>query len=226
MRFIRFALAALALIFAVPAHAQPTIHPGAQRLAHALLIESGTLEQVILAVGEQVAPRLRQSLTRHAWYATLDAQKKQAFDGFVDTFLDRITSAVIERAPMIETRLAIAYSGILTAEESTAAADYFGSDDGIAAMKAITDLSIADLAAGGSGAPADAALRLAPEHLASLAAFEATPGGIAFRRIGFERQSAMTSSAVTSAMSEVMPALTLELRVEACAIIGEPCPLR
>lgn len=176
-------------------------------------------------VVKQLAPTLRESFAKRSWYAGLDEQKKRGLDAFVDTFLIRAMAGVREQLPKIETNVAIAYSEDFTAEESAEIADYFGSEAGLAIVKILTGAALDAYASGGRATSSGSMSLLTPEQIASIVTFSETPGGQAFSRIGFGRSRAIMRDSVTSALSEITPAMTKDLRADLCAILGDPCPM-
>ena len=230
MRSILFGLAALALSCAHAfAQQPPVIHPGAQRLAHTVVTDSGLLEQAIVVVKKELASAVRQRLLSQPWAARLDEKKRQELDAFVDHFMDRATALIKELAPQIETAVAIAYSEDWTAEESSQIADFFASENGLALFKALTAMLPETYAAGGfppAGLSANLVSSLTPDQMASVEAFSQSPAGKAFARVGFTRSKSIMSDSISNTMAQNNGTLVAELRNDLCAILGEPCPLR
>ncbi len=207
--------------------AAPVVHPGAQRLAHVVLIDSGLLDQTIEAVKQQMRPTLLQSILSQPWAASLDDEKRRKVDAFVDTFFVRALAAIKDQTPQIEVAVATAYSEDFTAEESSNIADYFERADGLAVFKVLAGDALSAYAATGSVFPGSSfGASLTLEQAASLKAFTETPAGKAFANLGFNRSRSIMRDSISNTMAKATPALAVELRGELCAILGDPCPLR
>jgi hypothetical protein len=225
MRFILLGLAALALSSA-PAFAQQ-IHPGAQRFAHTVLVETGMFDQAMETVRQQFGPMLRDGYTKAPWAANLDPDKRAKVAAYIETVPDLLFAAMREELPNIETAVAIAYSKEMTSAEADQIADYFGSGDGLAFFKAVTGIALSAYASGGRRpSSADILASLTPQQIASVEAFSRTPGGRAFSRVGGEKARTIMRDAIAKdVMPKRTPELRLKLRNDVCAIVGEPCPV-
>jgi hypothetical protein len=235
MRIIRLAVLAAALVCAPAAFAQetgaqqanaPVIHPGAQRYAHIVLVDTGLLDQAIEAVSKKLGPELSKSVLQQPWAANLDQQKREKLVAYAAGFPERVFPFLKEQLPQIETAVAIAYSKEFTAEEADAVANYFGSPDGLAVFKAITGATITTYAECGQRPTAANVLsQLSKDQIASLNAFALTPGGRAFSRVGGKSRNIMSDAISGGATAAAAAKLRVQVREEVCAIVGEPCPL-
>ncbi|HEV7693815.1 MAG TPA: hypothetical protein VGO52_23475 [Hyphomonadaceae bacterium] len=223
MRSILIGLIALAASCA-PAFAQ-TINPGAQRFAHIVLVDTGMFEQAIGAAKEQLGPSFRQGYQNAPWATGLDADKRAKVGAYVDTIPDLLSAALMEALPEIETAVATAYSRELKPQEADQIANYLGSEDGLAFLKAATGVALSTYKSGGRRpSSAEMMATLTPKQQASLNAFARTPGGRAFTRVGGNKARTIMRDAIAKdVMPAKVPALRARIRTDLCAIIGDPC---
>jgi len=223
MRSILIGLIAIAAACA-PAFAQ-TIHPGAQRFAHIVLVDTGMFGQAIDAVKVQLAPTFTQGYQNAPWAANLDADKREKVGAYVATIPDLLGAALMEALPEIENAVAISYSKELDAQEADQIANYLGSEDGLAFLKAATGFALTSYKTG-TPKPSTGQMMasLTRKQQASLNAFANTRGGRAFARVGGNKASSIMRDAISKdVMPAKVPALRAKLRTDLCAIIGEPC---
>jgi hypothetical protein len=231
MRSILVAIAAAALS-CTQAFAQqtgdPVIHPGAQRFAHILLVDSGMFAQAIDAVQTMEAPAVRESYLEEPWALNLDKDKRARVVAYVDTIPTTLASALMAELPNIEAAAAAAYNKEFTPEELDQIIAYLDTEDGLAYIRAITGVTITTFTTTGRRpTTAETSAAVTPEQRAKAKAFNTSLGGQAMSRLAAsgKAKTIMFEAVQAYPTPEKTDAIYAKIRADLCAIVGEPCPV-
>jgi hypothetical protein len=227
MRLVFAAITAAFFAVAQPAAAQAPAQPGAQSLSsrhiaaaqdtlRAILIDTGSLAAGSLQAFTILAPQFRAQVAATPMFAGLTPARQRALTTYIEAIGPIGQEETLRGASVVIERFAPSLAALFSESELTGIAAYLRTPEGGAYfLRSVQDGVQAEATGQQVNTQASA------EETAALAAFEATPAGIAFNARSNEMAALMNE---VGRASTGAPHIGVRFRRDMCALLEEQCP--